>query len=120
MSSGATSCTERAKKSRVSSTAPRLVADECRERGCPRGRSRDTEQPSRRNRDPNAGEGCDDTGLEVAEGRGAGNLRELDPTHATEQPVGGQREEHRVAENRADLIGETRQPNEHEREPEAV
>src|SRR4051812_12794606 len=118
ISSGATSCTERAKKSRLSCMPLCVVPKESREQSSRYERAGDAEDPARGDREANARGVGDDPGFEVADGWRACDLHELDSADPAEEPVGREREEHRVPEDRADLVGKAGDAEENEREPE--
>src|SRR3954469_15950292 len=75
--SGATSWTLRAKKLRLSIRA-RVVTEERRERGCEGKAADDAREPSRDDRDAQAGRVGERAGFEVADRRRCRHLHELD------------------------------------------
>src|SRR3954465_8810428 len=117
ISSGATSCTERAKKLR---DRRRLtpVLQQRRERSGEDKASDDAGETAGDDGGADARRGCERTGFEISERRRARHLRELDPDHPPAHRIGGQLHQHRPSEHCADQVGAACEREQREGEPE--
>src|SRR5439155_3727030 len=117
--SGATSCTLRAKKLRLS-TRPRVVTDERRKREPEQSAAGHTRDAAGDDRKPEARRRRQCPGLEVSDRRRGRDLHELDPRDAPEHGARRDPVEHHGAQDRADLVAEAREAEQKQREPELL
>src|SRR5439155_8559440 len=119
ISSGATSWTLRAKKSRFSMRL-RVVAEKRRKRSREEQAARNACDAPRNDREAEAGHRRERARFEVPERRRCGDLHELDPGDTTEHRLGSDPVEHDRAQDRADLIAEAGQRQQQQCQPELL
>src|SRR5436190_23999950 len=120
MRSGATSCTLRAKKLRLSNRLARVVAGERREHERKDPAAGHAEDAARGNRDREVGGVRKGARLEIADRRRRRHLHELDARDAPEHLVRRDAVEHDRAEDRAALVAEAGKSEQQQGAPEAV